>query len=75
MLTHKTANWAQSNMREWAKTDNFQTKLTQLLLAENIGLRRNLTKLYINILNIPYIFHLRWECHNGVVYEKHCIKS
>ena len=51
MLTHETANWAQSNMSERAKTDKFQTKLTQLLIARNIGVRGNLTKLYINILN------------------------
>ena len=51
MLTHKTANRAQSNMSERAKTDEFQTKLTQLLIARNIGVRGNLTKSYINILN------------------------
>ena len=51
MLTHETTNWAQSNMSEWGKTDKFQTKLTQLLITRNIGVRGNLTKLYINILN------------------------
>ena len=40
-------------MSKWAKTDEFQTKLTQLLIAENIGVKGNLTKLYINILNTP----------------------
>ena len=30
---------------------NRNTKLTQLLIAENIGVKGNLTKLYINILN------------------------
>ena len=45
MLTHETTNWAQSNMSKWAKTDKFQTKLTQLLIARNIGVKGNLTKL------------------------------
>ena len=52
MVTHETANQAQSNMSERAKADEFQTRLTQLLIAENIGVKGNLTKLYINILNI-----------------------
>ena len=52
MLTHETTNQAQSNMSEQAKTDEFQTKLTQLLITRNIGVRWNLTKSYINILNI-----------------------
>ena len=45
MLTHETANRAQSNMSERAKTDKFQTKLTQPLITRNIGVRGNLTKL------------------------------
>ena len=53
MLTHETANRAQSNMSEWAKTNKFHTKLTQLLITRNIGVRWNLTKSYINILNMP----------------------
>ena len=52
MLTHKTANQAQFNMSKQAKTNKFQTKLTQLLIARNIGVRGNLTKLYINIFNV-----------------------
>ena len=51
MLTHETANQAQSNMSERAETDKFHTKLTQLFIARNIGVRGNLTKSYINILN------------------------
>ena len=41
-------------MSKWAKTDKFQTKLTQQLIAENIGFEGSLTKLYINILNRDY---------------------
>ena len=45
MLTHDTANQAQSNMSKWAKTNKFKTKLTQLLITRNIGVWGNLTKL------------------------------
>ena len=51
-ITHETANRPQSNISKQAKTDKFQTKLTKLLIARNIEVRGNLTKLYINILNI-----------------------
>ena len=46
ILTHETANRAQSNnMSERAQTADIQGQPTHLLITTNIGVRGNLTKL------------------------------